>query len=320
MKFKSKSHGVCILLCICSHLFAITSFSQTTDDAIMMGKNNLCSGLMYSHSSWDHYWEGTFKRDNQNLGTVSTQMLAVMGNYGVSSKLNILFGLPYVQTQASAGTLHGMKGVQDLSLWVKWMPVEKDLGKGTFSLYLLGGASAPTHNYVVDYLPLSIGLKSKTLSAKLMLDYQLNNFFVTGSETYTYRSNITIDRSSYYDNTDLILSNEVQMPDVNTIQLRTGYRSDRLIAEALITDMKTLGGFDIRKNDMPFPSNQMNITTIGTNFKYEIQKVLGLSLTGGANYVIAGRNVGQATGFNIGVFYILDFTHHKKESDSDSKK
>ena len=27
---------------------------------------------MYSYGSWDHYWEGTFKRNNQNLGTVST--------------------------------------------------------------------------------------------------------------------------------------------------------------------------------------------------------------------------------------------------------
>ena len=47
-----------------------------------------------------------FKRDNQNIGTVSSNMYAVMGNYGITDKLNVLFGLPYISTKASAGTLH----------------------------------------------------------------------------------------------------------------------------------------------------------------------------------------------------------------------
>ena len=79
----------------------------------MMSKKNLCIGPMFSYSSWKDYWEGTRKRDNENLGTVSTQMYSVMGNYGVSDKLNVLFGLPYVKTKASAGTMSGLKGIQD---------------------------------------------------------------------------------------------------------------------------------------------------------------------------------------------------------------
>ncbi len=38
-----------------------------------------------------------------------------MGNYDVGKKLNLLFNIPYVTTQTSAGTLHGMHGVHDLS-------------------------------------------------------------------------------------------------------------------------------------------------------------------------------------------------------------
>ena len=291
------------------------TFAQTDQDAIMMGKRNFCSGLMYSHDSWNNYWEGTYKRDNQNLGTVSTNSFAVMGNYGISNKLNVLFGLPYVKTKASEGVLHGQKGIQDFSLWVKWMPVEKEFKKGLFSIYLLGGLSTPVTNYIADFLPLSIGLKSKTLSARVMLDYQKQSFFVTGSATYTYRNNITIERTSYY-TTELITSNEVEMPDVATLAFRSGYRSHRLIAEAVITSMKTLGGFDIRKNDMPFPSNRMNATTAGINFKYEIDKINGLALTGGANYTIAGRNVGQSTNLNFGVFYVFDLKRKTSKSDS----
>jgi hypothetical protein len=167
-------------------------------------------------------------------------------------------------------------------------------------------------DYIVDYLPLSIGLKSSTVSGRLLLDYQLGHFFITGSETYTIRGNTKLERNSYY-TTSLYLTNEVAMPDVNTVSLRTGYRSSRLIAEAIITDMKTLGGFDITKNNMPFPSNKMNATSISVNFKYVIPNLSELALVGGANHVIAGRNVGQSTGFYGGFFYVLDFSKKQKK-------
>ncbi|HEY6900666.1 MAG TPA: hypothetical protein VI233_08490, partial [Puia sp.] len=74
------------------------------------------------------------------------------------------------------------------------------------------------------------------------------------------------------------------------------------------------GGFDIRKNDMPFPSNAMNATMVGAHFKYTFKKVEGLSLIGGGDYTVAGRNVGQSTAFDAGVFYILDFNHKTKST------
>jgi hypothetical protein len=316
---KTTTMKICLILkrlIVLASLLIIsdTLLAQTDQDAIMMGKHNFCTGLMYGHSSWTNYWEGAFKRDNLNLGTVSSNSFAIMGNYGITNKLNFLFGIPYIQTKASAGTLHQQKGVQDLSVWLKWMPVEKVFGKNDFSLYLLGGASTPITNYVADFLPLSIGLRSTTLSARLMLDYQRGVFFATGSATYAYRNDITIDRTSYY-TTGQVTSNKVDMPDVASFSLRTGYRSQRLVAEAVVTAMQTLGGFDIRKNDMPFPSNKMNATTLGVNGKYEITQIDGLALTGGTNYVVAGRNVGQAASYNLGVFYVIEFHPRKKHND-----
>lgn len=304
-------------------LLSILSFNQlsaqTDADAIMMVKNNFCTGLMYSHSSWSNYWEGTSKRNNENLGTVSNNMYAVMGNYGVTDKLNLLFGVPYVQTKASAGTLHGLKGLQDLSLWVKWNPIETKLGKGTFSLYGIGGVSFPTTNYVADFLPLSIGLQSTNFSLRAMVDYQIGNFFATASGTYVVRNNINIDRTSYY-TTQIHLTNEVAMPDASNFQLRTGYRSGRMIAEAIVNQWNTLGGFDITRNNMPFPSNKMNATTVGVNIKYNIQAVDGLSLIGNGSITVAGRNMGQASTISGGVFYILDFSKKTTKTNSPAKE
>lgn len=285
--------------------------AQTDEDAIMMPKNNLCIGGIYSHSSWKNYWEGTFKRNNDNIGTVSTQMFGLMGVYGISSKLNVVVGAPYVVTHATLGTLHGLHGVQDLSVWVKWLALEKNLGKGVISLYAVGGGSLPLTNYIADFLPLSIGLHSKTLSGRIIADYQVGNFFVTGSGTYTLRDNITIDRNSYY-TTEEHLTNEVEMPNMASFNFRIGYRSERWILEAVGSNRTTIGGFDIRKNDMPFPSNKMNATMAGGHFKYNFKAVDGLSLTGGGNYTLTGRNVGQSTSYDVGVFYILDFSKKAK--------
>ena len=295
------------------------SRAQMDNDAIMMSKHNFCVGPTYGYSSWNHYWEGTFRRNNLNLGTVSTQMVSVMGDYGIFDKLDVLVMAPYVWTHATAGTLAGQHGIQDLSAWLKYQGLEKNVGRGVLSVYVLGGASLPLTNYIADYLPLAIGLHSKTLSGRLMVDYQQGNFFATALGTYTWRSDITIDQNAYY-TTSLHLTNRVDMPNVATEMLRIGYRSNRWIIEALGTNMNTLGGFDIRKNDMPFPSNKMNSTTVGAHVKYNFKKVDGLSVDAEGDYTVAGRNVGQSRSFDVGVFYILNFSKKTPKSTSNKPK
>lgn len=310
--FRKACRQYCLLLWFL--MLGLTSaWAQTDIDGIMMKKNNLCIGPMFGYSSWKHYWEGTLKRENLNLGTVSSHMYSVMVNYGISDKLNVLFNVPYITTKASAGTLHGQKGIQDASFWVKYMPFDKTIGKGDLSLYALAGASVPLSNYVADFLPLSIGLHSKTFSLRAMGDYQVGKFFVTASGTYIFRSNVKIDRDAYY-TTEMHYTNEVYMPNVLTFNLRTGYRHNNVVAEAFLDNQTTLGGFDITRNNMPFPSNKMNATRVGTWLKYELMVPQGLSIIATGNYVIAGRNVGQATSISGGLFYILDFNKKKPAS------
>lgn len=293
--------------------------AQTDIDAVMMEKYALCIGPMYGHSSWKNYWEGTLKRNNENLGTVSTTMYSIMGNYGITSKLNVMFGLPYIKTKASAGQLKGQEGIQDLSFWIKWKAYSKIIGQGRLSLFAIGGYSLPASDYVADFLPMSIGLQSKNLSIRGMADYQRGAWFGTASATYIRRSNIEIDRTAYY-TTEMHYTNEVEMPDAASFNVRAGYRDKGLIAEAVLDNWTTLGGFDITRNNMPFPSNEMNATRVGFNFKYDMPFLPQLSITGNVMTTIAGRNMGQSTGFNAGIFYVIDFSPKEKTSTDKSKK
>lgn len=287
-----------------------TSFGQTDMDAIMMNRNQFCNGFLYQYSSWDHYWEGTLKRNNENLGTVSQSGVQYMANYGITDNLNVMAGLPYIKTKASAGTLHSMNGLQDLSVIVKWRAIRKNIGKGKLSLFGLAGLSTPVSNYVVDFLPLSIGLGSTNLTGRIMADYQYRRLNITGSAAYVLRSQVEIDRTSYYD-TELRLTNKVAMPDAAQFQLRAGYRGKYLLAEATVTNWTTLGGFDITRNNMPFPSNRMNATMVGASVKYTLKSYTNLAFIGGAQYTVAGRNMGQSVAIQAGAFYAFYFKNKK---------
>lgn len=297
---------------ICSLIIQQSASAQTDIDGLMMMKNFFCVGPTIGKSSWKNYWEGINKRDNANLGRVSTTNAMLMGNYGITDKLNVLFGLPYIKTKTSAGQLAGQKGLQDLSLFVKWVAKEKTIGKGNLKAILVAGYSAPVSNYTADLLPLSIGLKSKTALIRLMADYELGDWFATASGTYNFRSNVMLDRNTYY-TTELHYTNEVKMPDATYFNLRAGYRSSTWIIEAIADKWTTLGGFDITKNNAPFISNKMNATKLGVHIKYDTDFVNGLSFVADASTTVAGRNVGQTTSFGGGIFYILDISKKQKE-------
>ena len=292
----------------------IIATAQTDIDGLLMQKGFFCVGPTAGKSSWKNYWEGTNKRDNGNLGTVSTTAYMLMGNYGITDKLNVLFGLPYLKTKASAGQLAGQKGLQDLSLFVKWVAKEKHIGKGHLKAIVIGGYSTPTSNYTADLLPLSIGLKSKTAMLRLMADYETGNWFATVSGTYNFRNNVTLDRNTYY-TTEIHYTNEVKMPDATYFNVRAGYRSSTWIVEAIADKWTTIHGFDITKNNMPFISNKMNATKLGMHIKYDTDFVNGLSFVADGFTTIAGRNVGQASGFSGGIFYIFDLGKKEKKSD-----
>ncbi len=299
----------CILFFAC--LVSVQSASaQMENDGIMIPKNYLCPGVMYSTSDWTSYWEGTFKRTNANLGTVNSTMYSAMVTYGITNNLITTLSLPYVTTNASAGTLEGQKGLQDLSLNLKWKALKLESGKSKLALFVSVTGSIPASNYEANFLPLALGSHSKDFTARGLIDYNYGKLFVTASGAYMTRSNITIDQDSYY-TTKLIYSNQVELPNMSDYNFRAGYRSKYFIAEAVADISTSLGGFDITKNNMPFPSNRMNMTTAGLNLRYRLKSFYALELTAGDDYVVAGRNVGQSNMVHAGLSYIFGLS--KKE-------
>jgi hypothetical protein len=70
-----------------------------------------------------------------------------------------------------------------------------------------------------------------------------------------------------------------------------------------LVQRRTLGGGDIRRQDMPFVSNRMDFVKLDGALMYSMPK--NLSVGFGAGHVLSGRNVGQSTTFTSGLFYAI---------------
>jgi hypothetical protein len=230
--------------------------AQTIEDGVMMPENTLCAGFVYAHDRWDEYWEGTLQRDNGNIGDLTTQSVAFMGTYGVTDRLNVIAMLPYVSTGASQGVLHGMSGLQDLTIAAKYRVFQRPLSKAlSLRAFAVGVAGTPATGYTADFLPLSIGMASSRLSGRMTATLQAKErWFLTGTAAYTWRGNVTLDRGAYFTDGQMFMTDEVEMPNVVDYSVSVGYTGNRLHIPLTYTQQTTRGGGDIRRQDMPFVS------------------------------------------------------------------
>lgn len=274
-----------------------------------MPKKVASAGVVYAQDRWDHYWEGTLKRTNGNIGTLTTKSMTFAAAYGATDNLTFIAALPYVWTHASQGVLSDMQGVQDLTVAAKYRLLRlESANRGIFSAFIVGTAAVPMSDYTPDFYPLSIGSGGSRASGRLTLNFQPTaGWFVTGSSAYTFCRNVRLNRNSYYTNGQLYMTNEVAMPNVVENSLSAGYRRGRWQLPLGLVQQRTLGGSDIRRQDMPFVSNRMDFTRAEGALIYAPNVPMDISVRIGAAHVLSGRNVGQSTTFATGLFYAYAF-------------
>lgn len=281
--------------------------AQTLDDAEMLQRRELHATVMYGSDSWSEYWEGTLRRSNGNVGTVTTRSVTVHAGVGLTERLTVIGALPYVWTEASQGVLHGMSGRQDFTLLAKYRVANPRIaGRARLKVLAVGGVSTPTSDYTPDFLPMSIGLHSESAITRLAAHLQdRTGWFVDGYAERVWRSNVTLDRTAYFSDGQYYETNEVAMPDVAKYRGTLGWQRGAWCIPVGLTAQRTLGGGDIRRQDMPFVSNRMDATMAHAELMYFLPGVSNLRLDLGAAHTLRGRNVGRSTSLMTGVTYAL---------------
>jgi hypothetical protein len=279
--------------------------AQTPTDALMMDKGQICFAALYTHDTWDQYWEGELKRTNGNIGTLTRQTIMPMFALGITDRFNVIGALPWMKTQASGGQMRGVSGFQDFGLWLKATALEKTSGSGILSIHTVLGMTLPTSDYLEDYAPFSLGLGCPDFSIRATPQFLFNKgLFIRGTAAYNIRGSAKIERDYYY-TTHGIYSDEVDMPNALSYGATIGqWLFDyTLQVQATFDGLNTFGGFDIRRQDAGFPSNKMNFTRVGAFVNYYPTFAPGFGIVAQLNQVLTGRNVGMSTAFTGGITY-----------------
>jgi len=226
----------------------------------------------------------------------------------VTSRLNVIGALPYVRTEASQGVLHGMQGVQDLTLAAKYRLFDAPTKAGILRAIAVASGRIRLTDYTPDFQPLSIGMGSKRISARFTLNLQSEpGWFANGLTAYTWRDTVTLDRPYYFTNGQFFMTNQVDMPDVLDHVVSGGHLKRGLLVAGSFTQQRVQGGGDIRRQDMPFVSNRMNFSRVGGTLMAPVPKLRDLAFQFSYAYTIDGRNVGKATTVTGGLTYTFHF-------------
>lgn len=278
---------------------------QLPFDEIMMPKGEICFAGMFEHSSWNRYWEGTYLRENANIGTFTRQMFMPMLAMGLTKKINLIASLPYISTEASGGTQVGQSGLQDLSISMKVDWLQHRVGSGRILFLTNTHFSTPVGTYLSDYMPFSIGAGAPEIGLRGIGGYKMDNGLIFRiAAAYLWRGQTEIERNYYYQDGS-VYSSFMNVPSALNIHGAIGYWAfeNRLRLEATYMSLNCLTGDDIRAYNRPQPTNKMEVSQIGVWTQYYIKADRGLGALAYFNQTISGRNMGKATTFGLGITY-----------------
>jgi len=294
------------------HLFTVSLLSagslmaQTPSDEILMKKYELCVALTYDHGEWNQYWEGTYLRGNENIGTFTRAIMMPMVAAGITDKLNLLIVAPYVQTKSTGGQIAGVEGFQDVSIALKYEIIKKEIGKGNLKLLGTAAFATPMSNYLSDYMPYSIGLGTNEWTLRGILHYQLDKgMYARVAGAHLWRGQTEVERDYYYNNGSYYTT-YMDVPNAWNYNATLGTWLFRyaLRIEASYMVLKSTSGDDIRPYNSPHPTNKMEVEQVGFFAQYYFkEKLKGLGVLAYYSQVIDGRNIGKSTNIGVGATY-----------------
>lgn len=279
--------------------------AQTSLDALMMPKGEICVAVLYEDAKWDRYWEGSFLRNNANVGTFSRKSVLPMLVGGITDKVNVIVSLPYVSTSATGGQMAGVDGIQDFGISLKAQLIERNFEKSKLMLFSNLSFSTPASNYLSDYLPFSLGFGARELGIRAIGQYELEKGpYLRASASYLHRGTTEAERNFYYQD-GAFYTSIMDVPDAIHAQIALGswFLEKRLRIEASLTSLRCSSGDDIRVYNSPQPTNKVDFDRVEGFAQYYFKEIKGLGVIGYYNHLFSGRNMGQFSGYGLGLTY-----------------
>lgn len=286
--------------------------AQNPSDALMMEAKQGCILLDYNFASFDQYWEGELKRNNETIATVERQSVMPMVAVGILDDLNFYLGVPYIRTNSTepnGGKFQGVDGFQDLIVALKYRWLNKKLGEGHITGLATVGFSTPVTNYLSDYMPYSIGFGAPEMSYRLIFQYNTDsNWYIRTAGAYLWRGYTKAEREYYYNNGSYF-TEWMDVPDAITTEAILGkwLFNKSLQVEVSYWRQQSLSGDDIRPYNAAQPTIKVNSGRIGATAHYYFEKLKGLGIIAYHTRVVNGRNAPVFNTTGVGLTYFFNY-------------
>lgn len=284
------------ILAVTTFGYVNTAQAQSPISGFMQGKGKGNVSISFSSEKYDEVYFIPEKVDGvpvfNETKITSTSLYAT---YGISDQVDVVVVLPYVKARGNAtqevltnlDLENERKGLQDVSVYVKYSPFNFNFGESSLRLIGAIGLKTPLSDYKVEegfQSIIAIGNRSTTVSTTGVAMFKMNSgAFASGQIAGNFASN--------------------DVPNSVTTELKLGYAAKSFYGDAYVANQKSTGGVDIFGEGFAgfFPITKVNYTKIGVNLYAPIYKELGVSA--GASTLVAGRNIGKSSGYYGGLVY-----------------
>ncbi|CAM3910769.1 MULTISPECIES: hypothetical protein [Flavobacterium] len=278
-----------IVIAVTTLGYVNTVQSQSPISGFMQGKGKGNVSISYSSEKYDEVYLVPEEVDGVPVfNEVQLSSASLYATYGITDQLDVVLTLPYITAKgdASQDVLNNLNfenkrsGVQDVSVFVKYNPFYFDYGSSSLRLIGALGIKTPLGNYKENeglQSIIAIGNRSTTVSAIGVAMFKMNSgFFASGQ----FGGNLA--------------SNDV--PNSYTSELKLGYAASKIYGDVYLANQTSTSGVDILGEGFEgfFPATKVNYTKIGLNLYTPIYQDFGIA--GGFSTLVAGRNIGKATG------------------------
>lgn len=227
---------------------------------------------------------------------VTISSISFYGEVGITDRFNVVLNIPYIESKGNASaavlTNNGFEnkrtGVQDVKIYVKYHFYSLKMNKSTLDFMGVMGLETPLGNYRADeglQSILAIGNQSSSFNMFGIATFKTNGgVFAAGQSGYSFKGN--------------------QSPHALLTEFKLGYAGSTFYVDAFVANqLSEKNGVDIIGEGFVgyFPAARVNFTRVGINAYAPL--VEGIGLTAGANTFVAGRNIGNSTGFYGGLVY-----------------
>jgi hypothetical protein len=258
------------------------------DTGFLRGTGRTDVAFSYDFESFDHFWAGSTKMTDPNVGKVTHESANVWLAYGIDAHTDLVLSASYVDAESdgiATTSNRDEKELQDAVVGFKRQLNTWQLGPGRFSLYFAPAAKIPMSHYENNAIT-GIGDGQIDYRGRGILQYTTDwGIWLAAESGYDYRTE--------------------SPPNEIPLNLTLGIPCTRYLTIMPFYSMvSSLGHRDLTTSPFPVvqePGVAEEYKRWGVSVVVQVSQQIGF--TAGWKDTLDGRNTGDVSGYWVGAFY-----------------